>query len=127
MTLQPFAVAPVMGLLAATPVAGFALANGTPTLVSWTAPADGQQHRFMVTGNTVIGSAETGGAVHVTWTTPGSGATSAGTDPGGTAGPGVKNWTLTMGVVAPGTTVTVSQSSALTLGAATSYAEIWGS
>jgi len=118
---------PVLALQAATPAAGFALQNGTPTILTWTAPNDGNLHRFAIYGNTVITSTETGGAIHITWTPPTAGSsTSAGTDSGGTAA-GIKNWTVVTGIVAAGTTVTLSQSSALTAGAATAFAEIWGS
>ena len=57
MSLQPFAVAPVFGLLASTPAAGFALINGTTTILSWTAPADGKNHRLSVFASAHISSA----------------------------------------------------------------------
>jgi len=111
-------------LQATTGPNGFALQNGTPNILSWTAPPDGQLHRFMVIGDTVVTSAETGGAVSCTFTSP-TGAPHAGTlDAGGNAG-GTKNWNQLTGIVAAGTTVTVAQSGALTVGAAVTFAELW--
>jgi hypothetical protein len=127
-TVQPFAVPQVMGLLAATPVAGIALVNGTPVILSWTAPNDGKLHRVMVAAAILVAVTEVGGLVQLQWTGPGAG--SAQSSPvfaaallGGTAaqpgaGPSV--------MVAPGSTVSLVQGAALTVGAATVYAEFWG-
>ena len=76
-------------------------------------------------GGTHVTLAETGGAVHAAWTTPDGAATSAGTDPGGRAAGG-QGWTSVSGVLGPGGTVTVSQSSALTAGAAVIWSQIFG-
>ena len=52
MSLQPFATAPNLGLLASTfaagGLAGFALQNATPNILTWTAPNDGNYHRVVV-------------------------------------------------------------------------------
>lgn len=130
MTLDPFAVAPLLGLLATTGPGGFALVNGTPAIITWTAPNDGQLHRVQVTALAHVTSAETGGQVNLTYFAPFAGATlhtttvlaaGLGTDTAGQVN------TLPFVTVQPGTVVSIAQGSALTAGAATVWAEIWGS
>jgi hypothetical protein len=117
------------GLLpqAVTPVAGFALTGATPTILSWTAPSDGKQHRVQLFASIDVTSAETGGAVGLTITTP-DGTVSAplpvfaaGLAAGAAAGAPLSV------VVKAGSAVTLAQTSALTLGAAVTWAELWGS
>lgn len=115
-------------LLAGTPAGGYALQHGTPTLLSYTFPNDGNLHRAVVIANQTVSSVTTGGSVSVSWTAP-----------DGTAGDWVAlsqlNYTGWDDSVSPtppllvkaGTTITVRQSTALTAGAATVWAEIWGS
>jgi hypothetical protein len=111
---------------AATPVAGVALVNGTPSILTWTAPADGAQHRVSVLATLDVTSTETGGAVGVTVTAPDgtSGTLSlfAGAHTAALYGP-VAPMDL---IIESGSTVTIAQTSALTGGAATVWAEIWG-
>lgn len=129
MTLQPFAVAPVLGLLATTGVAGFALQNATPAILTWTAPADGNLHRVLVFANGDVTVATTGGAVGIALTLP-DGTAVANSILAGTQGvshlniSGAGNATF---FVKAGTTVTLSQTSAMTAGAEVVYAELWGS
>jgi hypothetical protein len=115
--------------LATTGTAGFALTNGTPNIISWTAPNDGAIHMFVCVSVAHVTSTETGGTVVVTYQSPVSGAANhfsqilAGalsTDTNGQTG------TTIFALVQPGTTVTVQQTSALTGGAATVYVELWG-
>ena len=115
----------VLAKQADTGDAGVALVNGTPVIITWTAPNDGNLHAFTVIGGTHVTLAETGGAIHAAWTTPDGAAASAGTDPGGRAAGG-QGWTSVSGTTGPGETLTVSQSSALTAGAATAWAQIYG-
>ena len=116
---------PILVLQATTGVAGFALQNATPTIISWTAPNDGNLHRFIVICSLDVSSAETGGAVSLVCTPPGAGAQTTSLYAGGLGtGPAYNTQER---LVQPGTTVTVEQSSALTGGAATVWAEIWGS
>lgn len=118
-------VSPLLQLQATTGISGVALANGTPTITSWTAPSDGNMHRFMAISSLHVTSAETGGLVNVTWTAPGGAAGSA----------SLMNSNLGTGLwydsapllLAPGATVSIVQASALTAGAATIWAEIWAS
>jgi hypothetical protein len=129
-SLQPFADAPTMGLLASTATAspaGFPLANGTPTIISWTAPNDGDLHRVTAFSSVVIGTLEVGGAVVLNFTPPGGSAVQYTLSSGGQAAGfdfsgGTRNFT-----VKPGTVVSIAQTSALTSGAATIWAELWGS
>lgn len=117
-------------LLATTDDSGFALQNGTPTILSWTAPDDGQLHRVTLYAVLNVTSTETGGQIQLDWYGPWSGsaayqlnifnaeesATTHGSPP-----------TISQNLlIGPGTTVSLVQSSALTAGAATVYAEIWG-
>ena len=127
MSLQPFAVAPAMGLLAATPLTGVALVNGTPVILTWTAPSDGKMHRVMAFGSLLVTVLEVGGQVNFSVPIP---------SPGGTANNPLFNAGQAAGsqmsfnpgsLVAPGATVTVNQASALTGGAAVVWAELWGS
>lgn len=113
------------GLLATTGPSGTALTNGTPTILSWTAPNDGQMHRILVLGNLVVSSALTGGQITASNTPPGGAVNSPVLAAAG-SGAGTHGLTQVSGVVQAGTTVTVQQGSAVTAGAATLLAEIWG-
>lgn len=117
----------LMQKMAATPVGGFALQNGTPTVISWTASNDGVLHRVMVMASLLVTSAETGGIVNLSGALP---------SPGGTANDALFNGGASAGssmsynpgvVIAPGSTVSVVQATALTAGAAILWAEIWAS
>ena len=119
---------PVLKLLAATPAAGFALQNGTPNILTWTAPADGKLHRVFLWAMKVVSSAETGGAIGYQWTTPdGSHFSNYGIDVGGNAAgfatQYAQPWNL---MVESGSTITLNQTSALTAGASIEWAEFWG-
>ena len=116
--------------LATTGTAGFALQNGTPNILTWTAPGDSAVHMFVALSVVHVTSAETGGTVQVIFQSPISGAGNhfsqlvaggLGTDANGQTG------TTIFGLVQPGTTVTIQQTTALTAGAATAWFEIWGS
>lgn len=115
-----------LSLQATTGSSGFALQNGTPTILSWTAPADGQPHRVVLVTENIVTVAETGGQCSVNFTPP-SGAAQSAVVYGGALGVGYRGPNNTGFTVAPGTTVTFTQSTALTAGAATVFAELWGS
>jgi hypothetical protein len=116
---------PAMSLQAATPLAGFALQNGTPAILAWTAPADGKMHRVTLLVTQHVTSGETGGQLSFSFFAPDG------------SGPGVLSFAGGFGsgfagieqaaVIAPGTTVTFGQATALTAGVAAVWAEIWGS
>ena len=121
---------PFPELVQTTGVGGFALQNGTPTILSWTAPNDGNEHRFLFYGARTVTVAETGGAMVFTYTPPGGGAAIATTVAGGTSGVGtggLGNVACITGVAAANTVVSLAQSSALTAGACQVNAEIWAS
>lgn len=120
-----------LGLEASTPAAGTALINGTQTILSWTAPNDGQKHFASVTFASIVTSAMTGGACQLNWTFNGENFNLV----IGSSGLGVGNyyWNVTADVnallplfVDAGSTVTVTQTSALTAGACHLFAGIWG-
>jgi hypothetical protein len=115
----------LMSKVADTGEAGYQLADATGTILSWTAPDDGQLHAFLVIGAVVVTSTETGGAIQSSYSPPGSGGHTASLD-SGAHGAGTFGMTAgSGGVVAPGSTVTVTQNTALTGGAATAFAQIW--
>lgn len=116
-----------MTLLATTGASGFALQNGTPTILTWTAPNDGQIHRIIASGSVYVSIAETGGHVTLGGTLPNGQALNAQNISTGGFGVGVVVSGPIMTYIAAGTTVTVVQASALTAGAAVLFAEIWGS
>jgi hypothetical protein len=79
----------------------------------------------MVVGNVRVTSGETGGVITLNANDPAGGSIGRQLDAGG-HGNGTFVFTGTAVVIAPNQTVTVSQS-ALTVGAATAFVELWGS
>jgi hypothetical protein len=111
--------------VADTGPAGFALQNGTPAIpVSWTAPNDGQVHRATIICGLHITSPETGGAVQANTTLPDGTAANPQLFAGGGAA-GVFAVSADR-LVQAGSTVTLTQTSALSAGAALLWAQIWG-
>jgi hypothetical protein len=120
-----------LALQASTGPSGTALINGTQTFISWTAPNDGNLHRFITFTAKNVATTETGGQCRVTFTIPGvSGSNSAISTPyAGAQSNGAQLSAATgslTGLIAPGTTISIIQSTALTGGASTMFAEIWG-
>lgn len=120
-----FASAPML-LQAATPVAGFALQNATPNILTWTTPNDGALHRVLIISVLTVTVAETGGQCIFTTVAPDGTSLTQFTEPGG-RGTGAYNDAPTQVIVGANTTITIKQNSALTAGAAKMWAEIWGS
>jgi hypothetical protein len=119
--------ATTLQLVATTGPSGFALQNGTPTILSWAVPNDGNIHTIELNAVLVVSSAETGGLVVLSFVFAGSVAAATPTVFAGGSGVGSANSSVSgMRLVAPGTTVTLAQTSALTAGAAIAYAELWG-
>jgi hypothetical protein len=115
-------------LRAATGVAGFALQDATPTILSWTAPNDGNKHRAEIFFSAAVQSAVTGGEIAFTYTLDGMNAGDiillyANSMYTGTYPP--VNPAAVM--IDPGTTISVMQQSAMTGGDCIVWAEIWGS
>lgn len=125
-----FSPAPFLLLQAATPVAGFALVNATPNILTWNVPNDGQLHRFMVIGELVVTVLQAGGAVQVAFNSP-DGVARTASLLGGTLAAGITSINSPTGQLArtvqPGSQVIVQENTAQTAGAATLWAEIWGS
>jgi len=106
----------------------FALQNGTPTIASWTAPNDGNDHTAFISGTRNVTVAETGGAISATWSPPGGGSIANVLAAGGSGtGQGTISQSGQSAIMLPGTTLTVAQSSALTAGTATCSITIWAS
>lgn len=124
MPFTPFSPAAVAVKQADIGAAGTALVNGTPTFLTWTAPNDGNMHQFTVSSFLSVASLETGGAVLCNYTGPGNNATNFNVQPGAQAA-GI-NATSNTRLCQPGSTVSVAQNVALTAGAATLWAQIWG-
>jgi hypothetical protein len=122
----PFGANPALILRAATPLAGFPLVNGTPNILTWTAPADGQMHTVFPVVVVHVTSQETGGNINVGWTTPDGASFSATPFFGGASAGVYQSNNLLPALIEAGTTFTISQSSALTGGAAVVFAAIWG-
>lgn len=120
----PFAPNPALQLQAATPVAGFALQNGTPTILSWNVPNDGQLHFVLLPVNQEVVTLETGGAIGLTFTLPDGSIFTTSVFAGGSAA-GFSGSTNTRFVQA-GSVVTLAQTSALTAGSAKLWSQIWG-
>lgn len=111
-------------VVATTGIAGFALQNATPTILTWAVPNDGRLHTVLTHGVKVVTSLETGGAVIITYTPSGSGSQSNTLIAGGQAVSNGILFTVASVVAQPNTTVTVSQQTNLTAGASSIYASI---
>lgn len=113
--------------VAATPLAGIALVNGTPNILTWNVPNDGLPHAFNVAGTAKVTGALTGGQIQVKWTCAGTaelanllnGGEGIGTYFGLFAGNGPIQCD-------PGTTVTIQQTTAVTAGAGALIAVLQG-
>lgn len=101
---------------AATPVAGSALQNGTPTFLAYTTPNDGQLHHYLLVAFLNVTVAQTGGLIILAGTCLGQAANINPVFAGG-AGAGVSRFSAG-GVVDPNTAITVGQFTAMTAGAA---------
>lgn len=128
MAFTPYGVGTFSQINVATPLAGFALQNGTPNIISYTTPNDGKIHFVFVAGEVVVSVGETGGQLSLNFTDPGGTPRSRSQDPGGHAA-GYFDFGSSNGgqlvAVAPNTTVTLLQSVALTVGAAVVYAGLF--
>jgi hypothetical protein len=115
------------GLLTATATAGnsgFVLVNGTGTIISWTAPNDGAKHRAQLFFSAAVTSNLTGGQVRLTYTI-GAQTSTVNILAGGNTTGGYPLLNPANVIIDPNTTITLSQQTAMTVGAATVWAEIW--
>lgn len=113
-----------LALQATTGLSGFVPQNAMPTILSWTAPNDGQLHRVLLMAGLTVASAQTGGAIGLMLNFPSSGGTL--TIYPGAQGVGIHTASSFFLPVAAGSTVTLAQTSAQTAGTATLWAELWG-
>lgn len=121
--LSPALAATSLQLLTSTPVAGFALQNGTPIILTWTAPNDGNPHRVLIVATLDVSVVEVGGLVQMRTLDPAgvvvfSQVFAAGQAVGG-------HNALVGAVVQPGQAASLNQTNALTSGASTIWADIW--
>jgi hypothetical protein len=114
-----------MGALDQGAVLQYTLATGTPTLLTYYVPNDGNYHAVIITGSVIVTSAETGGAIQVVLTDATSGQTSTTTVSAGTLAAGVQNTTLVTSILSAGSTIKINQSSSLTAGAATANFKVF--
>jgi hypothetical protein len=59
-----------MILQATTGIAGFPLVNGTPTILTWTPPNDGNMHYALLMATLIVTVAQTGGIVTLGYNDP---------------------------------------------------------
>jgi hypothetical protein len=132
MTFTPFSgTGGAWSKITDTGAAGFALQNATPNIGAvWNVPNDGQAHSFAIYGQVHTTGAETGGQCQVTYTQPDGNNQTTQIDPGGhaagTSGLGGSGTGVFSRQVQPGSTVQMSQGTALTAGAAVLFAALWG-
>lgn len=137
-TTKNITVANLFGIalaqVATTGNSGVALVNGTPNILSWTAPNDGQLHRALIAITLVVTSNATGGALALFSHFNGTSAINATILSGGQStgvytqpATGAYGATLSFLLLYGGDALTLQQYTALTGGAATVYAEIWAS
>ena len=119
-------------LQATTPVDGFSLTDGTPTILTWTPPADGKLHMFIIFYVGDITSAPLdGGGLSASFALPDD--APGGYDLGGSGSQSTPGFdytfyqTYNMTLIKGGTTLTVAQLNPVTEGAETVWVEIWGS
>jgi hypothetical protein len=116
-------------LQAITPGEGYALVDGTGTILSWEVPASANGIVMIVFVLSVT-EAETGGRISLNWTLPGgTPATPSTVQAGGEATPDTYSQgggSAITTICEPGTTVYLDQATALTAGAATVWAAILG-
>lgn len=112
---------PVPVIVASTGASGYTLVNGTGNVFTWTAPSDGALHRVLLLATIGVTSATTGGQMQLSGTNPAG--TTGNQQFFSTQGTGNHETQLSMQVEA-GTTVTLSQNTAMTAGAAVLWADL---
>jgi hypothetical protein len=123
---------PLMSLVATTPPAGYTLVNGTGPVLTWNVPNDGALHVALILCTLTVTSGETGGVIAVAagWKSPSGGSAAGATTliPGGQAAgtSGQPNGQCSTFVVGSGSQFVISQTTALTAGAAIAWIQIWG-
>lgn len=109
--------------IARTVTGGFALQNGTPGILTFTTPNDGQMHAYDVAAVLNVTTLEVGGAVTLQWHAGGLSYTQTMF----ASALAVGTYTFSQNIVCdPNTVVQVQQTAALTSGAASTLAAISG-
>ena len=117
--------ATVPSIVTAEPSAtGVALINGVQTILTATVPNDGKVHQIVVTQMKDITTALTGGATAIQWDRLAGTQVALNTTATAIGIPGASTTSSPLSLAAPGTVVTVSQTTAMTAGAAKVYAKI---
>ena len=107
-------------VIAKTSATGVALINGTQTILSATVPNDGKSHIVQVQSIKHVTAALTGGNITATWTVPDGTVKSLTTSGTSAIAYGLSLFQqTTINVAKPGSSVSLTQSSAMTAGAAT--------
>lgn len=106
-----------------TPAAGFALQNGTPNILTFTTPNDGNIHGYYLASSMNVTVLEVGGAVNLNFTAGGHAYSNSVFNSGAAVGNYIGVSTFPAD---PNTTVTLVQTAALTSGAAVVFASIVG-
>jgi hypothetical protein len=108
--------------VAATAGTGFALQDGTPVILAWTAPSDGNTHSFLVQFRMRNTAQQAGGKVTLSF-----GASDQVINLNAGSEPGIdhENETGNTWLAMPGEVITVQQIEPLTAGNGTVYCEIW--
>lgn len=110
-------------IAASTPAAGYTVINGTGPIpgLTWTAPTDGQQHRVLLIASLSVATTEVGGQMRMAVTLPNGSTFNQNFLNSQVAG----NYSVSFTAqVQAGSTVTVSQNTALTGGAAVLWADL---
>jgi hypothetical protein len=115
---------PALALQAETPAAGFPLVNATPVILQWKAPGDGKLHHVFLSLAVVVTTLEAGGLIQASLTLDGQGFGESLVN--ANAAPGLQPNFFGGWCIDPGSTFEVIQGSALTAGAATLYAGLFG-
>lgn len=111
-------------ITAETSSTGVALINGTQTILTATVPNDGKVHQIIVTYSKHVTTALTGGALTLTWHTA-TGQVSGPVTNSTAVGYSYNSTTSRLTtIVAPGTVITLAQTTAVTAGAAKVYGKI---
>jgi|SRR6516164_3568325 hypothetical protein len=109
---------------AITAVAGVAMINGTQTFLTWNVPNDGKVHFLFCVATQDITVAATGGAIQLSYTLPDGTVLNRAVIAGNQAVGA--NRVTTTDAVQPGTTVTLTQNTAMTAGAGVMWGVIYG-
>lgn len=108
--------------VAATGGGGFPLQDGTPVILAWTAPSDGETHSFLIQFRMRNTRQQAGGKVQFTF---GDSDQAINLNSGSEPGIDHENETGNTWLAMPGEVITVQQVEPLTAGDGTVYCEIW--